>query len=342
VVSFLVTKTAWDPRGGPVRSSRLKALLPLSQQCGKLPEMEAFAEIAVFVRVAQALSFTRAARALGLTASGVSRAISRLEGKLGVRLLNRTTRSISLTFDGASYYARCARILSELEEANLTLSRARRTPAGRVRVDAPTVLARYVIGPALPAFLEKYSELSVDLSVHDELIDPVAEGVDVVLRMTELRESELIAKKLGSMRVVLVGSPQYFADHGRPREPAELRSHRTVGFLSGGSPLAWRFQGAKGELSLAVTGRLHSNSADALRRAALAGLGLIQVFEAHVLDELKSGALELALTEHEPKARAIFALYARQEPTPPKVRVLLDFLAERLASRQAPPAPTGG
>lgn len=298
--------------------------------------MDGFTEITVFVRVAQTLSFTAAGRALGLTASGVSRAISRLERRLGVRLLQRTTRSISLTDDGASYYARCARILNELEAANLAVGRSGRVPRGRLRVDAPTVLARYVIGPALPGFLQQYPELSVDLSVHDELIDPIATGVDVVLRMTELRESELVSKKLGSMRVVLVGSPRYFAEHGRPTEPAELASHRTVGFLSGGSPLAWRFGGAHGELSFAVSGRLHSNSADALRRAALAGLGLIQIFEAHVHDELRSGALERALVEHEPAPRTIYGLYARAERTPPKVRVMLGFLTERLARQKRP------
>lgn len=295
--------------------------------------MDGFTEIAVFVRVAQALSFTGAGRSLGLTASGVSRAVARLERRLGVRLLHRTTRSISLTDDGANYYARCARILSELDAANVAVARAGREPRGRLRVDAPTVLARYVIGPALPRFLQQYSELSVDLSVHDELIDPVAEGVDLVLRMAELRASELVSRKLGHMRMVLAGSPQYFAELGRPKEPSELRLHRTVGFLSGGSALPWRFRTPRGELSFAVSGRLHSNSAEALRRAALAGLGLIQVFEAHVQDELRSGALELALVGHEPPPRPIYGLYARRERTPPKVRVMLDFLAERLTKR---------
>jgi DNA-binding transcriptional LysR family regulator len=295
--------------------------------------MDGFTEIAVFVRVAQALSFTTAGRSLGLTASGVSRAVTRLERRLGVRLLHRTTRSISLSNEGASYYARCTRILSDLDAANLAVERAGREPRGRLRIDAPTVLARYVIGPALPGFLERYPELSVDLSVHDELIDPVAEGVDVVLRMAALRDTTLISKKLGSMRVVLVGSPRYFAERARPREPAELSSHRTVGFLSGGAPLPWRFRGDRGELSFAVSGRLHSSSADALRRAALAGLGLIQIFEAHVQDELNAGTLELALPEHEPAPRTIYALYARKERTLPKVRVMLEFLTERLARR---------
>jgi LysR family transcriptional regulator, regulator for bpeEF and oprC len=297
--------------------------------------MDGFTEIGVFVRVVEASSFTRAGQALGLTASGVSRVLSRLERRLGVRLLNRTTRSLSLTDDGASYYARCSKILNELDEANLMLQRSSRVPRGRLRVDAPSVLGRYVMGPALPAFLAKYPELSLDFSAHDRLIDPVAEGVDVLVRMGELRESELISKRLGSMRVVLVGSPSYLAEQDRPRELSDLRAHRTIGFLSGGTPRPWRFRGASGDVAFALTGRLHTNSGDAARRAALAGLGLVQVFEAHVSDELESGALEAVLREHEPAARPIFALYARRKLALPKVRVFLDFLIERLAPRKS-------
>jgi DNA-binding transcriptional LysR family regulator len=292
--------------------------------------MDGLTEIGVFVRVVEASGFTRAGQALGLTASGVSRVISRLERRLGVRLLHRTTRRISLTDDGATYYARCAQILSELESANLLLARSSRVPRGRLRVDAPTVLARSVLGPALGQFLDQYPELALDVSLHDRLIDPVAEGVDVLLRVGEPRDSELVSKKLGSMRVVLVGSPAYFAERGRPSQLAELRQHRTIGFLSRGSPLPWRFRGTGGDLPFAVTGRLHTNSADAARRAALAGLGLVQLFEAHVNDELSRGALQKALVEHEPAPRPIFALYGRHKSTPPKVRVFLDFLAQRL------------
>jgi LysR family transcriptional regulator, regulator for bpeEF and oprC len=293
--------------------------------------MDAFTEIGVFVRVVEVRSFTRAGRALGLTASGVSRVVSRLEERLGVRLLNRTTRSLSLTDDGAAYFERCSKIVSELEEANLAAGRSRNEPRGRLRVDAPTVLGRYVLGPAIPQFLAKYPELSVDFTVRDHLIDPIAEGVDVVVRMAELRESDLVSRKVGSMRIVLVGSPSYFAKRGRPTKPADLRSHDAIGFMSGGSPLPWRFRSDAGDTSLAVAGRLHTNSADALRAAALAGLGLIHVLEFHVKEDLKSGALEVVMGDYESPPRGIYALYARNKFAAPKVRVFLDFLAERLA-----------
>jgi DNA-binding transcriptional LysR family regulator len=154
--------------------------------------MDGYSEIAVFTRVVAAHSFTRAARSLGLTPSGVSRAVSRLERRLGVQLVRRTTRSLSLTDDGAAYYERCRRILVELEDAEAHVSRARQAPRGRLRVDVPTVLGRYALSPAIPQFLTAYPDLSLDLSVRDYVIDPIAEGVDVTLRLAPLRDSGLV------------------------------------------------------------------------------------------------------------------------------------------------------
>jgi DNA-binding transcriptional LysR family regulator len=299
--------------------------------------MDALSEIAVFVRVVDTASFTQAGHALGLTRSGVSRAIARLEARLGVRLLHRTTRSLSLTADGAAYHARCARIVAELEDADLAMARARSGPRGRLRVDAPTVLGHFVVGPSLPRFLETYPDVAVDLSVRDHLIDPIAEGIDVVLRMAELRESELVSKKLGVMRVVVVAAPAYLARRGRPRGIADLRDHVTIGFLRGGAAIPWRLRSGAGDVGVAVSGRLHTDSVEAMRRAAVAGLGLIQVFEAHVAGELQRGALEVVLRDAEPRPRTIYALHARSRFAVPKVRAFLDFFAARFAeASQAP------
>src|SRR4051812_37206628 len=224
--------------------------------------MDSFAEIGVFTRVVDAHSFTGAARSLGLTPSGVSRAISRLEHRLGLRLLQRTTPSMSLTDDGAAYYERCKKLLLELGDAESVLARSRTVPRGRLRVDAPTVLGRFVLGPALPGFLAANPELAIELSVRDHVIDPVAEGIDVTLRMAALRESELVARNLGAMRMVFAGSPRYFAKHGRPKHPDDLRGHSTICFLAGGVTAPWRF---KHDRELALQGRLHTNSADAQR-----------------------------------------------------------------------------
>ncbi|MEO8553914.1 MAG: LysR family transcriptional regulator, partial [Kofleriaceae bacterium] len=271
--------------------------------------MDSFAEIGVFTRVVEAHSFTAAARSLGLTPSGISRAISRLERRLGLRLLQRTTRSLSLTDDGAAYYERCKKILLDLEDAESMLAQSRLVPRGRLRVDAPTVLGRFVLGPALPGFLAANPELAIELSVRDHVIDPVAEGIDVTLRMAALRESELVSRKLGAMRMVCAASPRYLAKHGRPKHPDELRDHSTLGFLVGGVTPPWRF---KHDRELAVQGRLHTNSADAQRDAALAGVGIVHVYAFHIADDLARGRLETILVDWERAPRPVWALYAQQ------------------------------
>lgn len=293
--------------------------------------MDGLSEIAVFTRVVDAHSFTRAARSLGLTPSGVSRAISRLERRLGVQLLQRTTRSLGLTDDGAAYYDRCKKILFELDDAESSLARARREPRGRLRVDAPTVLGHHVLGPALPAFLARYPELSIDLSVRDHVIDPTAEGIDVTLRMAPLRDSELVSRTIGTMRMVVAGSPRYLAKHGRPKHPDDLANHQLIGFLSDGAALPWRF---RHDREIAITGRLHSNNADVRREAALAAAGLIQLHAVHIADELARGRLETVLVDHERAPRPVHALYARHRAALPKVRVFLDWAQDLILTRE--------
>lgn len=295
--------------------------------------MELLGEISVFVRAAELRSFTRTAERIGMTPSGVSRVITRLEERLGTQLLNRTTRSVSLTDDGARYLERCARILTELEQANAELAQGQVTPRGRLRVDAAVVLGEFVLAPALPRFLQHNPELSVDLTLRDQLIDPTAEGVDVVLRLADLKDTELLSKRLGTARMVTVAAPSYLKEHGRPRSLAELQRHACLPYLSG-SPRAWRFRGSTGEREVPVSGRLHTNSASALREAALAGAGLIQVFEHHISRELSSGALVPVLEDEAPSPRTVYALYARAKISQPKVRAFLDFAAELFAPRK--------
>ena len=257
--------------------------------------MDAFTEIGVFVRVVDARGFTRAGQGLGLTASGVSRVVSRLEARLGVRLLDRTTRSLSLTDDGAAYYERCKVILADLEDADQNVARSRNEVRGRLRVDVPPVLGRHVLGLAIPRLLARHPDLAIDLTVRDELIDPIAEGVDVTIRMADPKESTLVSKRLGTFRFVLVASPAYLAQRGRPAHPTDLREHETIGFLSNGAPLPWRFAGS----TIPVHGRLHTNSPDVLRDAAVAGFGLVRTFEAHVRKELERGDLVTVLDAYD-------------------------------------------
>ncbi len=303
--------------------------------------MDPLGDIGVFVRVVEKRSFTRAGQALGLTASGVSRAVSRLEARLSVRLLDRTTRSVGLTTDGAAYYERCARVLRELEDAEGALARARGTVGGLLRVDAPTVLVRFVVAPAMHRFLAAHPQLSVELTARDHVIDPIGEGVDVVLRMAALRESELVHKRLGAMHFLVVASPRYLARSGRPKTPSDLRRHQTFGFLAGPAPIPWHFRTSGRDFTLQPSGRLQSNSVDALLSAARGGLGICQILAAHIEHDLQRGQIEVLLEDHERPPLDIHALYAREKAHLPKVRAFLDFMQRELrAHRSAVSSPT--
>lgn len=292
--------------------------------------MDGFSEIGVFVRVVEARGFTRAGKSLGLTASGVSRVLSRLEARLGVRLLDRTTRSIGLTTEGAAYYARCTHILRELEDANQALASVRTAPRGRLRVDAPNSIGRFLFAPAIPSFLEHYTDLALDLTLRDHLIDPIAEGIDVVVRMADLQESELVQKRIGTVRMPTVASPEYLRRRGRPAHPSDLRRHETIGFLGGGLPVPYRFRDDKQPILFSPTSRLHSNSVDTIRNAAIAGLGIAQMTGVQVREDIAAGRLEIVLEDHEAPPRAVYALYTREKAALPKVRVCLEFLGDCL------------
>ncbi len=307
---------------------------------GRLHPLDPFADIEVFVRTVEFGSFTKAAQRLRLTPSGVSRILSRLEERLGARLLNRTSRSLSLTAEGADYFERCTRILAELEAANASVARSGHTPQGRLRVELPIVLADYIIGPAIPEFLKKYPEVALDVTVRDALIDPTFEGIDVVVRLAPARDSELAARRLGPARSVLVASPAYLSQHGRPQTLADLREHSCLSYLATSGPLPWRLQENGAELTFSPTGRFFAGSGNLLARAALAGLGIAQTFEFHILEELARGNLVVLLEEHEPEPRVIQALFARQKAAIPKVRAFIDFLVELFAAleeRKKPP-----
>lgn len=290
--------------------------------------MDAFSEIGVFVRVVDQRSFTLAARTMGLTASGVSRAITRLEGRLGVRLLERSTRSVGLTAEGAVYYERCTRILRELADADGAVAGTRSAPRGRLRVDAPSMFGSHVLGPAIGRFLAAYPELSVDLSLRDHVIDPIAEGIDVVLRMTRLRESELVHKHLGTLRFVIAGAPEYFKRRGRPASVEDLRKHETLGFLVGSTPVPWKLRDGTGDLALPPTGRFCSNGIGAILEAARAGQGIAQAFELIVRDDLARGTLETVLGPELQQEVPVVALYTREKAQLPKVRAFLTFMIE--------------
>lgn len=278
-------------------------------------------------------SFAAAARKLGVTPSAVSRRVANLEAELGVALLARTTRRLRLTDDGLAFHARCAQILEQLHEARAVLARARHTPVGTLRVDAGIALGRSVIAPALPRFLERYPEIRLDLTLHDQLVDPIAEGLDVLVRIGPLGDSSLIARRLGESRIVLCASPGYLQKRGTPATLGDLARHDGIGYLRGGHPIPLRFEAADGVTELAITGRANANDAEVIRQLAIAGRGIAGLFEFIVANELASGQLVTVLDAHRSTSWPIHALYPRNRHLLPKVSVFVAFLEDLFGAR---------
>ncbi len=297
-----------------------------------VPQMEnAFAQLTAFAQVVATTSFSRAAERLGMTPSAVSRSISSLEQRLGVRLLHRTTRRLALTDEGAAFHGRCLAILADLEDAERSVTRSRGAIRGRVKVDCPLALGELVLAPALPEFLRKHPDVAVNLSLRDVYIDPIAEGVDLVLRMNRLRNSEFVARKIGQVRLVVAGTPAYFARYGRPRTPDDLAAHSCLGYLLRGQPMEWSFMRGRQVYAAPVSGRLNAGSGEVLRRAALAALGLVYLFEYTVAADLAAGRLESVLEDHVLPPTPVHAMLPHRGTAPARVRVFVDFVAATLA-----------
>jgi len=294
--------------------------------------MGALEDIELLVAAVDGGSFAAAARRLGVTPSAVSRRIARLEAELGAPLLARTTRSLRPTNDGRAFYERCVRVLEELSEARDAIARTRRAPSGVLRVDAPLALGRKVVAPALPAFLARYPAVRVDLTLRDQRVDPVAEGLDVLVRIGELGDSSLFARRLGSSRFVHVASPAYLRRRGRPRTPADIARHMCVGHLSEGRPMGFRFPRDEGVTTVEIAGNAHANDADVIRELALAGHGIAALFDFIVAEDLARGALVEVLADSPSVWWPIHALYVRNRHLVPKVAVFLDHLAARFAA----------
>ncbi|PTL80392.1 LysR family transcriptional regulator [Vitiosangium sp. GDMCC 1.1324] len=297
--------------------------------------MDTLGGIEVFVATVRGGSFAAAGRRLGQTASAVSRRVARLEAEMGVQLLARTTRSLRVTEAGAAFFERCVRILDELGEARDAISRSHARPMGRLRVEAPVALGRRVVAPRLPRFLRENPEVQVVLTLRDTTIDPVVEGVDVTLRIGELRDTDLAARRLGECAMVVCASPGYLRAHGVPESIEQLHRHTRLGFIRDGAPMPWRLGEGDG---LEPNGALSSNDAETLRTAALEGHGLIYLLDFLVEEELRSGQLVEVLPGLPRPRRPIHALYARSRPPAPRIGVFLDFLQRVLASGRVAPA----
>ena len=299
-----------------------------------LPDLEAWA---IFGKVAEVGSFVRAATELGLSKATVSKAISRLERRLGERLFNRTSRRLSLTETGRMLSLRAARILTDAEAVEAEALAQSATPRGRVRLAAPMSFGLLHVAPTLPDFLAAYPEISVELHLSDEIVDLIGGGFDLALRIAALSDSSMLARRLCEVRRLLVGAPEYFVRHGRPSHPRELSHHACLGYSYLPSRDRWEFAGPDGEVqSIAVRGPLLANNADALMPALRAGVGLAVQPEFVVWRELQERRLEAVMTQWRAPPIALNIVSPPGGPRPSKVAVLMDFLIHRYSGQPLP------
>ncbi len=291
--------------------------------------MDRFQVVESFVRVAHVGSFTKAAMQLGLSRALISRRIMDLEARLGVRLLNRSTRSVSLTAEGKSYLAHCKRVLDDMEAAEREIARGKTTPHGAIRVLAPKSFGVVCLSDAMIAFAEVHAQIRVSLSLNDFSFRPgdfVEEGFDLAIRIADIRDLAVLTRRITTLKSVLCASPDFIDREGSPQKAADLVRYSCLAHLgSNEHDRVWRFAGQNGG-SVRVDGSFHSNSALALRKAALAGLGIALLPDYCITEDLAAGTLVRILPQCEIK-RSVMALYARSPHIPQKVRLLVSFLA---------------
>lgn len=290
--------------------------------------MDRFQEMQVFVRVADRQSFTAAAEDLRIPRATVTNLIKRLELRIGVRLLERTTRQGRLTHDGEAYYHRCVRLLTDLEEAETSFSDVR--PKGLLRVNLQGTLAKHFVMPALRNFLVQYPDITLHLSEDDRLVDLVREGVDCVLRAGSLQDSSMIARRVARMEQVTVASPDYLQCHGEPVDLDDLRSHVAVSYVSSatGRPLGLDFKVGNEVVEIDLCSIVSVTGADLYTGAALCGLGLVQVPRYRIERELAEGRLKIILPGFAPPPMPVTVLYPQSRQLSSRVRVFAQWLGQ--------------
>jgi len=289
-------------------------------------------EMEVFVEAVERGSFTAAAERLGLSPSAISKLITRIEERLGTRLLVRSTRALQLTPEGEAYHQRAVRIIAEIEETErLMTSGGAAVPRGLLRVNSSVGFGTRCIVPLVPAFLARYPDVELDLSLSDGVIDIIEERADVAIRTGPMRDSGLKARKLGESRRVIVAAPDYLAKHGVPQTPDELAQHNclTFNFRRSMDEWAFRYPGEERIRPIAVKGNFKANNGSSVRQLAIAGLGLARIGQFHVQKDLDAGTLVPVLDDYNPEdMEFIHAVFAGHEHMAARIRAFIDFLVE--------------
>ena len=292
--------------------------------------MDRLMALQAFARVVELGGFTKASDSLQLPKTTVSDLVQGLEKHLGVRLLQRTTRRVTVTADGAAFYERCVQILADLNEAEASVMQARVKPKGRLRVDMPGGLARLFIIPRLPAFLGRYPDLRLELGMGLRPVDLLEEGIDCVVRFGEQPDSTLVARRVGTMSSICVASPAYLREHGIPRSPEELSAHRCVNYVSNrtGRILDWEFAQDGRKVQLTLDGVLAVNDHDAYLVAGLMSFGIVKIADYVARPYLESGQLAQVLTDWTAEQYPILVMYPKSRHLSAKVRLFVDWVSE--------------
>jgi DNA-binding transcriptional LysR family regulator len=290
--------------------------------------MDRMASMTTFVKVVESGGFSAAARALEMSPSMATTHVQALEERLGVRLLNRSTRKVSLTEVGQAYFERCLQILAEMDDADQVAQALQVTPRGTLRLNTSVAIPPF-LAPVIAEFATLYPDVSISMTMSDRMIDLVEEGFDLAVRNMPVPDSSLIARRVATYRFVVVGAPGYLAARGTPKVPGDLAGHNCLIYAHSAWGNTWRFADADGEQSIPVAGNLHANSDNALRLAAVHGQGLAMVPSFLVVDEIKAGRLTPVLAEFLQSEYAINAIYPHRHHLSAKVRSFIDLMSKR-------------
>lgn len=286
---------------------------------------ERLADMAVYARVVETGGFSAAALTLSLSKAAVSKAVSRLEAHLGVRLLNRTTRRLTPTEAGLAFHAYCQQVVANAEEAEQHLGQLRDVPRGMLKLTTPLTLGISRIAPLLPEFLARYPEIRVNLVVDDRPLDLVAGGIDLALRLGTPPDSSLVARKLADVHTLLVAAPAYLARHGEPRQPCDLLRHNCLSFDERNVATQWEFLGPEGAESVKTIGRLHINTSLGIRETVLAGLGIARIPGYLVAQDIAQDRLVAIMTGYRTHTRPLYAVYPNRKHLATKVKAAIEF-----------------